>query len=105
MRGHVPKPKINLSAMAQALVKAGLPGQVPEAAHVEREPVPIVNKAPLPAWERPAEGVLITSNAKAAKDLVRVCARCGEDFKVIPQGDSLPTTCSDCLADKGIRRP
>jgi hypothetical protein len=98
-------PKINLSAMAQALLKAGLPGKVPEAARVDREPVPIVNRDPLPAWERPAEGVLVTSNAKAAKDLVRVCVICGEDFRVIPQGDSLPTTCSDCLADKGDRRP
>ena len=98
-------PKVNLSAMAQALLKAGLPGKVPEAAHVDREPVPMVNKDPLPAWEQPAEGVLIASNATAAGDLIRVCATCGEEFKVIPQGDSLPTNCADCLADKGNRRP
>jgi hypothetical protein len=96
--------KVNLSAMAQALLKAGLPGKVPEAAHVDRQPVPLVRKAPLPAWERPAAAVVITSNAKAAKDLVRACAGCGEDFKAIPLGDSLPTLCSDCLADKGNRR-
>jgi hypothetical protein len=98
-------PKVNLSAMARALLKAGLPGKVPEAARVDREPVPIVYKDPLPAWEAPAAGVLTTSKAKAAEDLVRVCASCGEDFKVTPQGDSLPTTCSSCSAYKGGRLP
>jgi hypothetical protein len=88
-------PKVNLTAMARALLKAGLPGKVPEAARVDREPVPIVNKGALPAWELPAEGVLTTTKAKA-EDWVRVCASCGEDFKVTLQGDSLPTTCPQC---------
>ena len=92
--------KDNLTPMARALLKAGLPGKEPEAAHVDREPVPIVHKDPLPAWELPAEGVLTTSKVKPAEDLVRVCASCGEDFKVTPQGDSLPTTCSYCSASK-----
>jgi hypothetical protein len=88
--------KINLSAMARALLDAGLPGKVPEAAVVDREAVPTVCNDPLPAWESPAMGVVTTAKAKPPAVLVRVCARCGEDFKVVPQGSSLPTMCSAC---------
>ena len=88
-------PKVNLSAMAQALLKAGLPGKVPESARVDREPVAIVDKGPLPAWELPAEGVVTASKAKAGV-WVRVCDNCGEKFEVTLQGDSLPTTCPLC---------
>jgi hypothetical protein len=88
--------KVNLTAVAQALIKAGTPGKVPESAIVDREPVPIVKKDALPAWDLPAEGVLTTTKAKPARELYRVCDSCGERFKVIPQGDSLPTTCPAC---------
>ena len=94
-------PKDNLTPMARALLKAGVPGREPEAAHVDRDPVPIAYKDPLPAWDLPAEGVLTTAKAKPAKDLIRVCTCCGEEFKVTPQGYSLPTTCSSCSADEG----
>jgi hypothetical protein len=93
-------PKDNLTPMARSLLKAGLPGKEPEAAHIDREPVPVVNKELPLAWDLPAEGVVTTSK-RVAKDLVRVCACCGEEFKVIRQGDSLPTVCSSCSTDEG----
>ena len=89
-------PKVNLSTMAHALLRSGVPGTVPEAAHVDREAVAIVARGSLPAWDSPAIGVVTTVKAKAAVELVRVCESCGEEFKVTPQGQSLPTMCSAC---------